>query len=70
MSVIVRNVDSQLLEVYVKGAPEMIYQYSVEKPKGYLEFIKKLSFSGFRTIAFSHKIIAEEELERLMDQDR
>ena len=43
MSVLIRNNKSRKLYVYIKGAPEKLYNISVIKPLKFFETIEKLS---------------------------
>lgn len=55
MSILLREESSGKHFVFIKGSPEMIHHYSTKKIEGYDKFIKKLSFSGFRSIGFGYK---------------
>jgi magnesium-transporting ATPase (P-type) len=48
----------------------MIHNYSTLKFRGYDDFVKRLSFGGYRSIAFGCKSIDEEELPRYLAADR
>jgi magnesium-transporting ATPase (P-type) len=55
MSVLVRDPQADKHYVFIKGSPEMIHHYSVKKIQGFDNFVKKLSFSGYRSIGFGYK---------------
>lgn len=70
MSVLVRDPQGGRHTVFAKGSPEMIHNYSLLKLKGFEDFVKKLSFGGFRSIGFSCKEVSEAEAQRLMAAGR
>jgi cation-transporting ATPase 13A3/4/5 len=70
MSVLVREPQSGKFYVFVKGSPEMIHHYSLRKVNGFEKLIKRLSFSGFRSIGFGYKEIQESELQQYMLRSR
>jgi hypothetical protein len=41
----------------------MIHHYSIKKINNFDNFVKKLSFSGYRSIGFGYKEIKAEEVE-------
>lgn len=55
MSVLVRSPQTNKHYVFVKGSPEMIHHYSLRKISGFDALVKRLSFSGFRSIGFGFK---------------
>lgn len=70
MSVLVRDAQSDKHYVYVKGSPEMIHRYSTLKFDDFEEFVKKLSFSGYRSIGFGFKEVRSEEIQEYMNSER
>ena len=70
MSVLIRETQSDRHYIYIKGSPEMIHHYSTLKFDDFEEFIKKLSFSGYRSIGFGFKEITEDEVERYRNAER
>ena len=55
MSVLVRDPQTDKHYVFVKGSPEIIHHYSVKRVNDFDDFVKKLSFSGYRSIGFGFK---------------
>ena len=70
MSVMLKDTQSERYFIYVKGSPEMIHNYSKLKFQGFDDFIKKLSFSGFRSIGFGFKEIGVDEVRMYSDANR
>lgn len=62
MSVLVKNLQTQEVMVFVKGAPELIYESSLKKCQDTLPLVEKLSLEGYRTIGFGYKLISEAEV--------
>jgi cation-transporting P-type ATPase 13A2 len=48
----------------------MIHSHSLLQHEGYDELVKRLSLEGFRSIAFSFREVAEEEVQPLLNADR
>jgi hypothetical protein len=48
----------------------MIHHYSLKKVNGFEGLIKRLSFSGFRSIGFGFKEVKADEVERYLLADR
>ena len=70
MSVLVKDPADEKFYVFVKGAPERIYQNSTNKPTNMIETVESLSLSGFRTIAVGYKIISAEFVQSYMKAER
>jgi magnesium-transporting ATPase (P-type) len=70
MSVLIRESQTGKCFVFVKGNPEMIHKYSSTKFAGFGEFIKKMSFSGYRSIGFGYKEVRAEEIDAMLNGTR
>ena len=70
MSVLLRDAQSKKYFVLAKGSPEMVHDFSLRKVQGFDDFVKRLSFGGFRSIGFSVREVDETETERLLSADR
>ena len=66
MSVLVKDLTEKKLYVFIKGAPERLYESSTNKPENFIKTLESLSMSGYRTIAVGYKVIDEAELEEYM----
>lgn len=70
MSVLVRDPHSNKSYIFVKGNPEMIHKYSNFKFAGFDEFIKRMSFSGYRSIGFGYKEIRNQDINEVIGGSR
>ena len=70
MSVLVKDPADGKYYVFIKGAPELIYNNSTNKPKNLIEVVESLSLSGFRTIAAGYKQINAEFVQSYLTADR
>lgn len=55
MSVMIRENQTGKFFILAKGSPEMIHNFSTFKFANFNDFVKKLSFGGFRSIGFGYK---------------
>ena len=62
MSVLVRDVSHGKHYVFVKGAPEKIYNASLLKPEDFHSRVEELSLGGFRTLALAYKQVEAKEV--------
>jgi len=70
MSVLVREPLSEKFFVFVKGNPEMIHKYSTFRFSGFDQFIKRMSFSGYRSIGFGYKEVKVQDVSSFLNGSR
>ena len=66
MSVLVRDVSENRYYIFIKGAPEKIYNKCVNQNEKYHKIVSELSLSGFRSIGFGYRRVDERDLEKVL----
>ncbi|XP_078521769.1 putative cation-transporting ATPase 13A4 [Lissotriton helveticus] len=71
MSVITRVIGGRDLEVYMKGAPEMVASFCKTDtvPKGFAAELELYTLQGFRVIGLAHKVLLVQDVAALSRED-
>lgn len=70
MSVLVRDACSKKVYAFIKGAPEKIFNNSLNRPHRFYQTVESLSLGGYRTIAIGYKEIGEDFIEKYQHSKR